>query len=276
MPPTEDIEAKMFERLKWSYDSLEGNNIKSSFLYCSLFPKDFSIEISELVNYWKAEGLIDEGQNYEDSVNRVIALIENLKDSCLLEDGGREGTVKMHDVVRDVAIWIASSFEDNCKSLVRSGMDLSEISVGEFSNSDSLKRVSFMNNKITRLPDSMIQCSEASTLLLQNNRTLVTVPETFLQGFKALRVLNLSETDIRSLPQSLLQLNDLRALFLGSCRFLEELPPLGMLSKLQNLDLSYTRITELPREMETLSQLRQLNISNIHELKTIRPGIISR
>ena len=266
--PTEDIEKKVFERLKWSYDSLEGNNIKSCFLYCSLFPEDFSIEISELVNYWKAEGLIG-GQNYEDSVNKGITLIENLKDSCLLEDGGREGTVKMHDVVRDVAIWIASSFEDNCKSLVRSGMDLSEISVGEFSNSDSLKRVSFMNNKITRLPDSMIQCSEASTLLLQNNRTLVTVPETFLQGFKALRVLNLSETDIRSVPQSLLQLNDLRALFLGSCRFLEELPPLGMLSKLQNLDLSYTRITELPREMETLSQLRQLNISNIHELKTI-------
>ena len=153
-----------------------------------MFPEDFSIEISELVNYWKAEGLIEEGQNYEDSVNRGITLIENLKDSCLLEDGGREGTVKMHDVVRDVAIWIASSLEDKCESLVRSGMGgFSEISVGEFSNSDSLKRVSFMNNKITRLPDSMIQCSEASTLPLQNNRTLVTIPETFLQGFKALR-----------------------------------------------------------------------------------------
>lgn len=69
VPPSEDIEAKVFEHLKWSHDSLEGNNIKSCFLYCSLFPEDFSIEISELVNYWKAEGLIDEGQNYEDSVN---------------------------------------------------------------------------------------------------------------------------------------------------------------------------------------------------------------
>ncbi|KAM3744342.1 hypothetical protein ACB098_06G045900 [Castanea mollissima] len=243
VPSVEGIEDEVYKPLKWSYDSLQGNNTKSCFLYCSF-----------------------ELQNYVDSVNRGIALIENLKDSCLLEDGSKKGTVKMHDVVRD----------DGCKSLVRSGIGFSEISVGEFSNSNSLKRVSFMNNKITRLPDSMIQCSEASTLLLQDNRTLVTVPETFLQGFKALRVLNLSETDIRSLPQSLLQLNDLRALFLGSCRFLEELPPLGMLSKLQNLDLSYTHITELPREVETLSQLRQLNISNIHELKTIRPGIISR
>ncbi|KAL4619209.1 hypothetical protein ACB092_06G063400 [Castanea dentata] len=276
VPSVEGIEDEVYKPLKWSYDSLQGNNTKSCFLYCSLFPEDFSIEVSELVLHWRAEGLIDKQQNYVDSVNRGIALIENLKDSCLLEDGSKKGTVKMHDVVRDVAIWITSSSEDGCKSLVRSGMGFSEISVGEFSNSISLKRVSFMNNKITRLPDSMIQCSEASTLLLQNNRTLVTVPETFLQGFKALRVLNLSETDIRSLPQSLLQLNDLRALFLGSCRFLEELPPLGMLSKLQNLDLSYTRITELPREMESWSQLRQLNISNIHELKTIRPGIISR
>ena len=63
-----------------------------------------------------------------DSVNRGIALIENLKYSYLLEDGSKKGTVKMHDVVRDVAIWITSS-EDGCKSLVRSGFCLSEISI---------------------------------------------------------------------------------------------------------------------------------------------------
>ena len=78
-----------------------------------------------------------------DSVNRGIALIENLN---YLEDGSKKGTVKMHDVVRDVAVWITSSSEDGCKSLVRSGFCLSEISVGEFSN--SLKRVSFMNSHI--------------------------------------------------------------------------------------------------------------------------------
>ena len=117
MPSGDDIEAEVYHRLKWSYDSLKGNNVKFCFLYCSLFPEDFSIEISELINYWKAEGLIDEEKNYVDSVNRGVTLIENLKDSFLFEDGAREGTVKMHDVVRDVAIWIASSSEDGCKSL---------------------------------------------------------------------------------------------------------------------------------------------------------------
>ncbi|KAL4645124.1 hypothetical protein ACB092_02G213700 [Castanea dentata] len=274
MPSVGGIEDEVYKPLKWSYDSLQGNNIKECFLYCSLFPEDFSIEVSELVQHWLAEGLIDEQQNYVDSVNKGIALIENLKDSCLLEDGTDADSVKMHDVVRDVAIWITSSFEDGHKSFVRSGTGLSKMSVGEFSN--SFKRVSFMCNKITRLPDCVIQCSEASTLLLQGNWLLETVPERFLQGFEVLRVLNLGETCIRSLPLSLLQLGDLRALILRSCFSLEELPPLGGLSRLQILDLTATRIREIPRGMEDLSNLRQLGLSHTGRLKTIQTGIISR
>jgi disease resistance protein RPS2 len=116
------IADKIYKPLKWSYDSLEGKNIKYCFLYCSLFPEDFSIAISELAQCWLAEGLLDEQENYEDSFNRVIALIENLKDSCLLEDGAREDTVKMHDVVRDVAIWIASSLRMDVNPLFVQGL----------------------------------------------------------------------------------------------------------------------------------------------------------
>ena len=274
MPSVGGIEDEVYKPLKWSYDSLQGNNIKACFLYCSLFPEDFSMEVRELVQHWLAEGLIDEQQNYVDSVNKGIALIENLKDSCLLEDGTNAESVKMHDVVRDVAIWIALSFEDGHKSLVRSGIGLSKISDGDFSN--SFKRVSFMYNEITRLPDCVIQCSEASTLLLQGNWLLETVPERFLQGFEALRVLNLGGTCIKSLPLSLLQLGDLRALILRCCFSLEELPPLGGLSRLQILDLTATRIREIPRGMENLSNLRQLDLSHTRRLETIQTGIISR
>ena len=76
--------------------------------------------------------MIDKQLNYIDLANRGIAFIENLKDSCLLEDGDLKDTVKMHEVVHDVAIWITSSFEDGCKSLVHSGIGLSEISVRDF------------------------------------------------------------------------------------------------------------------------------------------------
>jgi disease resistance protein RPS2 len=202
-------------------------------------------------------------------------LIEILKDSCLLEDGAREDTVKMHDVVRDVAIWIASSSKDGCKSLVHSGVGLSEMSVVKLSDK-SLKRVSFMNNKIVRLRDCVVKCSNASTLLLQGNPDLDIVPEKFLQGFKALKVLNMGGTRIRSLPFSLIQLGKLRALLLGGCHKLEELPPLEELSRLQVLDLSDTGIRRLPRGMENLNNLRQLNLSGTRNLKSIQAGIISR
>ncbi|XP_030964959.1 disease resistance protein At4g27190-like [Quercus lobata] len=235
VPSVEGIEYEVYKPLKWSYDSLQGKNTKSCFLYCSFFPEDFSIEVSELVLHWRAEGLIDEQQNYVDSVNREIALIENLKDSRLLEDGSKKGTVKMHDVVRDVAIWITSSSEDGCKSLVRSEFCLSEISVGEFSN--SLKRVSFMNSHIESLPNCLIQCLEVSTLLLQGSCRFEKVPYRFLLGFEALKVLNLSRTNIHSLPDSLLQLGDLCALFLRHCKYIEVVPILGSLRKLQILDL---------------------------------------
>ena len=129
-------------------------------------------------------------------------------DCCLLERGKpKETTVKIHDVVRDVAIWIASSLEDGCKSLARSGISLTEIS--KFELSQSLRRMSFMYNKLTALPDREIQCSEVSTLLLQGNPDLDIVPERFFQGLKALRVLNPSDTHIPRLPHSFLQLDEL-------------------------------------------------------------------
>ncbi|KAM3741667.1 hypothetical protein ACB098_07G013700 [Castanea mollissima] len=275
VPSIEGIEAEVYKPLKLSYDSLQGNNIKSCFLYCCLFPEDFEIKIKKLVQYWRAEGLIDVGQNWA-NMDEGISLIENLKDSCLLEEDPVWGTVKMHDVVRDVAIWISSSSEDGCKSLVRSGIGLSEISAEEFSNSNSLDRVSFMHNNITRLPDCMIQCSKASTLLLQDNVALDAVPEKFLQGFEALKVLDLSSTSIQSLPHSLVQLKDLRVLLLCYCSNLEELPSLGTLTKLQELDLERTCITNLPRGIENLSELRILNLESTEKLKSIQPGIISK
>ena len=178
-------------------------------------------------------------------------------------------------VVRDVGIWIASSSKDGYKFLVRSGIGLNKIPVVELSNSP--KRVLFMNNEIRRRPDCVVQCLETSTLLLQGNLPLDTVLERFLQGFEALRVLNMSGTRIHSMPLSLLQLGELRALLLGGCLNLEELPSLERLNRLQVFNLiSTTRIRELPRGIENLSNLKQLNLSHTHHLKTIQAGIISQ
>ncbi|KAK2965101.1 hypothetical protein RJ640_012575, partial [Escallonia rubra] len=277
VPNINGIYDKVYKPLKWSYDALEGTTIKSCFLFCALYPEDFSIKVKELVQSWLAEGLIDELRSYEESTNRGIALIENLKDSCLLERGNFGDGVKMHDVVRDLASWISSSSssEDGCKAFVRSGLGLTNFP--EVETPDSVKRVSFMHNRTRNLPESVVQCPEVSTLLLQGNRLLRIVPEGFLTAFKSLKVLNLNESRIKILPQSLLQLRELRALLLRKCVDLEELPPLGGFTKLQVLDCHYApSMKELPQGMEELSNLRALNISRTYALRHIQSGTLSK
>ncbi|CAI9756970.1 unnamed protein product [Fraxinus pennsylvanica] len=273
VPLIKGIEDKVFNTLKWSYDSLQDEHIKSCFLFCCLYPEDWTIEVCELVRYWFSEGLLDECLNYEELENRGIAIVQSLRDSCLLEQGMFPNTVKMHDVVRDVCIWMVCSSQNRYRSLIRSGIGLTWISEQEFPS--SLKRVSLMNNEIESLPDCTVKCAEASTLLLSGNHNLKIVPGSFLQGFQSLRILNLSGSKIQSLPSTLVQLGDLRALLLHRCFSLTELPSLEGLSKLQVLDCSGSCITQLPSGLAKLTDLRQLDISETSCLRTIPSRTIS-
>uniref|UniRef100_A0A2N9J404 Uncharacterized protein n=1 Tax=Fagus sylvatica TaxID=28930 RepID=A0A2N9J404_FAGSY len=221
VPSIEGIEAEVYKPLKWSYDSLQGNNIKSCFLYCSLFPEDYSIEIIELVQCWLGEGLIDEQQDHVHRVNTGIALIEKLKDSCLLENGYRKGYVKMHDVVRDVAIWIASSHDDGCKSLVRSGIGLREILVED-------------ETGIQSLPRSLLQLRDLGVLNLSYCESLEGLPS--LAGLSKLQILDLKCSNIIELPDGMENLRNLRQLDLYNTFELKDFQ-VGIISKLPRLEV---------------------------------------
>ncbi|KZV17079.1 disease resistance protein [Dorcoceras hygrometricum] len=215
------VEEKVFKPLKLSYDLLPDDITRSCFLFCCLYPEDFKILVKELVQYWYCEGLFHERLNYEESENQGIAIIQCLTDCCLLEKVDElYNIIKVHDVVRDVGIWIANSNGSQCRSLVRSGIQLTRITNEEFWHSN-YKRVSFMDNEITELPAaSCVQCSEISTLLLKTNAALEIIPTSFLEGFKSLKILDLSQTRIESLP-SIDRVNQLRALILNGCTYLK-------------------------------------------------------
>ncbi|KAI5333594.1 PREDICTED: disease resistance [Prunus dulcis] len=258
---------KVYLRLKLSYNSLPSKIFKWCFLSCSLYPENFLIKTRELIYCWMAEGLIGERQTLEESFNDGIAKLEYLKDSCMLEQGEGIGTVKMHSVLREVAIWISSN----------------EKETGFFSSSlqgmleklqTSFRRVSFMNKSITSLPTRLLGASNLTVLFLQCN-PLNKIPDGFFREVRVLKFLNLSSTQITSLPSSLLHLRELHTLLLRDCRSLENLPPLGGLYKLQVLDLCGTRIRELPKDMGKLIHLRDLNLSRTHHLEIIMEGSIS-
>ncbi|XP_049387658.1 disease resistance protein At4g27190-like [Solanum stenotomum] len=288
-PCDEDVIHEVYKVIKLSFDYLESRDtelsleersnmnkrrgdIKSCFLYCSLYPVD--IQTDDLINCWWAEGFLGEHDTYENAYNRGTTMIDRLKDVCLLEEAHWTDCVKMHDLVRDVAKWIANSSNDEHNSVIEAGIGLTEISHTKLSA--SVKRISFISNKIEHLPDCVMVCPRTTSLLLQDNEPLEKIPDDFFSSFPALRVVNLSETGIRALPSSINSLSQLRALILRDCYELKELPDIGNLCNLQLLDCENTGLRCLPIGMHKLTNLRLLNMPTSDLESSIGQGFFQK
>ncbi|KAH0647066.1 hypothetical protein KY290_033065 [Solanum tuberosum] len=278
-PYEKNVIDKVYNVIKLSIDSLESpdntgskrrGDIKSCFLYCSLYPVDIPTE--DLINCWWAEGFLGEFDTYEKAYNRGITIIGSLKNACLLEEVLWTDCVKMHDVVRDVAKWIANTFGDEHISVFQAGIGLTEISHTTKVSAASVKRISFASNKIEYLPDCFTKCPKTTSLLLQHNESLVKIPDEFFLSFPVLRVLNLSYTGIRALPCSINELRQLHALILQNCRMLKELPSIGNLCNLQLLDCDRTMLCCLPEGMDKLTNLWVLNMPAYDLQRSIGQG----
>ncbi|ERM95048.1 probable disease resistance protein At1g12280 [Amborella trichopoda] len=267
------MEREVFVPLKYSYDQLQDENIRQCFLYCSLFPEDYEIEKNNLAGRWMCEGLLGRVDSVEDARNKGHGLIEKLIDSCMIEQvPGWDSYVKLHDVIRDVAIRIGSTREGG-GFIVEAGLGLKEaLRVEEWGEA---QRISLMRNEIERLPNRPV-CLVLTTLILRENINLNNIPEGFFECLEALKVLDLYGTGINSLPQSLSNLKDLRYLSLYDCENLVDIPHVGQLQQLQVLDLCNTKIKRLPEGMGELANLKLLNLRKTRDLKSIKHGVISR
>ncbi|TYG49197.1 hypothetical protein ES288_D10G075000v1 [Gossypium darwinii] len=186
---------------------------------------------------------------------------------------GNERCVKMHDLVRDMALRITTGTP---RVLVEAGVRLMEPPNVQEWNKD-LEKVSLMENWGLQLPYplqmSPPKCPILTTFLLSNCR-ITSIPEGFFKHMHALKILDLSKNPIMSLPISIANLKNLTALLLGECQNLEKEPSLSKLKFLKELDLHATNIKQVPNGMENLSRLKYLNLNHV-ELDEIPIGIVS-
>nr|GMC88608.1 disease resistance protein At4g27190-like [Ipomoea batatas] len=263
--------ADVYRPLKLSYTHLESDEAKSLFLLCCLFQEDFNIPIEDLTRYGLGLRMFLGIENLEEARNRANSLVDTLKDRFLLIQGYRSSHVKMHDLIRDVAIFIAS--QDNQNVMISHNVNLEEWPIECSSSSQPYTSISFMSKVITALP-GLLDCPKLELLQLECNKQPLEAPESFFKGMTALKVLDMCAVSLPSLPSSLGSLTNLRVLHLYGCS-LENICILGKLINLEVLSLRGSLIKELPAEMGKLTKLRLLDMSGCEDLITIAANVIS-
>ncbi|THG00532.1 disease resistance protein At4g27190-like [Camellia sinensis] len=265
------IDAKVYASLKLSYDRLESSDAKSCFLLCCFFPEDANISIEVLARHCIVRSLL--GQNTNTLIRasrRVLTVVDILKDACLLLEGKDENFVKMHDVIRDVALSIAK--DDGKEILVKHG----DKKWPEKDTCESSSAMSLRFDNTLELPDDLV-CPQLHTLTMKlkwNINPLLNVPDRFFSGMEKLTILELNRICMLP-PLSLANLVNLRMLWLDYC----ELGDIAILKDLNNnleiLSLRGSNIKVLPSEIGKLTRLRLLDLGNCRKLTEIPQGVIS-
>ena len=283
------MEKKVYTCLQWSYNHLEGDEVRSLFLLCGCLSYYGDISMDQMLRYAMGLDFFNDFNSLEKAKNKLVTLVKTLKASSLLLDGaeddgdgsgvgasrllfmnGDHKSVRMHDLVRDVARIIASKDPHRFKVVedVPFDQDWTEIE-------DESKFISFYCKAVHKLPPRLV-CSKLQFFILQSNigASLNTIPNTFFEGMSQLKVLALSGMHFPTLPSTLQSLANLRTLCLDRCK-LGDMAIIGELKKLQVLSMVGSDIQQLPREMMQLTNLRLLDLNYCEKLKVIPRDILS-
>ncbi|XP_078160657.1 putative disease resistance protein RGA3 [Carex rostrata] len=260
-PLNDDINEAVRASLKISYHHLK-YHLKQCFAYCSIFPNGYVFERDQVIRYWIAEGLIE-----PDGRRRLEAVGNKYFDELVWRSFfekitiGTEGQnaklfsrqierYRMPSLMLDLAMEVSKyefrSFE--------SGKPLPE---GNHGDSNEARYASFLQPKDANT--LKLECLE----LYSNLRTLKfchelneevvlsnSIRAPFFRKFMHLRVLDMSNCDLKVVPDSV-----------------------GDLIHLRFLGLSYTKITTLPEKICNLFNLQTLELKGCSELAVLPEGL---
>ncbi|XP_010268269.1 PREDICTED: putative disease resistance protein At4g10780 isoform X2 [Nelumbo nucifera] len=218
---------------------------------------DHSIWVAPVISYWIGEGFIKGFDEMREAFNEGYDIIETLKRACLLEPDGTY-LLKMHDLIRDMALWIISNDGRNkdVHLLVRYD-DLTKAASYELEEWHETKRI-FVMISTSSTPDQ-VEHQIINTVVSPECPNLTT----FITD------INLDFNQRMKFPTNFFQsaTNSLRVLDLSYCSIGKEFT--RMMVELEYLSLAYTDITELPYQVGNLTKLKYLNLSGTFNLGVV-------
>ncbi|XP_061349794.1 disease resistance protein At4g27190-like [Gastrolobium bilobum] len=249
------------------------------FLMCSMFSEDYEIDIEALIRY--AVGLdLGGGFSLDSTRSRIQTGINKLLDSCLLMHVEKwKNRVKMHDMVRDVALWIAKTSEDD-KIIVNIDKPLSTLAEDDCVRDYFAVYSRYQENQISL----QLVAPKLKILLLEIDCDYsMNLSHATFEGMEGLKVfsfingtrLHVFDRPLLTLPQSTQLLTNLQTLRLNGWE-LGDISFIANLKSLKVLDLQDCTLNELPSEIEKLKRLKLLDLSRCRIEEEIYNGAVGK
>ncbi|XP_010670622.1 putative disease resistance RPP13-like protein 1 [Beta vulgaris subsp. vulgaris] len=264
-----------------SYHNLS-SNLKRSFAYCSVLPKDYEFNEMEVVLLWMAQGFIPEdnsekmedvGHDYFfDLVSR--SLFEECSPSYYY--GGRPRKFIMHDLIHDLAQWAAGDMccvmgalhtqtnPKRTRHIYLTENEFDEMLENKFLNPPQLRTLLCLplpkSDYFGGLKIEILECVQRFTYIramrLCSGKIKV-LPEC-IGDLIHLRYLLLNLLNVGVLPKSISKLCNLQTLDLRGCRNLKKVPNVRFLVKLRHLHIGGIYLQEMPLGIGRLKNLQTL------------------
>ncbi|KAL5543492.1 hypothetical protein UlMin_007276 [Ulmus minor] len=264
--------------LKLSYNDLPPH-LKDCFAYCSLFPKNYEIDVSTLIKFWVAQGFtMNRGnstqlseeigyQYFEDLVRRGFFKI--------VETTGTATKCKMAEAVHDdLAKFVAGK---ECLKLDLGGQYIFVRRRIHHVSFDFplplLRRIPINLEPVKRIRSLVFFPNQQSGKYEGSSNQAIC--DAIVSNFKSLRTLGLHHSGIKTVPPYIDSLKHLRYLDLSRNAKIKVLPnSITKLLNLQTLKLSSCiRLQELPRDIKKLVNLRHLEIDGCYNLTHMPSGM---
>ncbi|RYR75199.1 hypothetical protein Ahy_A02g009873 isoform B [Arachis hypogaea] len=250
--------------------------LKRCFVYCALYPKDYKFVKDKLILLWIAEDLLPPPKRGESLEELGCECFDELTSRLFFTKSEDFGDYfVMHDLLHDLAIFLAGDFYCNSEELGKEEIkiqtrhlyvDLSRCRsklYNSISKVESLRTLLLLDdfsspNSNTEVATCEIlsKCKYLRVLSLDKHDV---VPNSIGELIH-LRYLDLSWTDIKTLPESFCNLCNLQILKLRRCYELTTLPSgFHNLVSLRHLDIRETSLEEMPGKMSKLNQLHVLS-----------------
>ncbi|XAR62045.1 hypothetical protein NMG60_11016627 [Bertholletia excelsa] len=249
--------------------------LKRCFEYCAVFPKGYEMNKEKLIHQWVAEGLIQSpgdgisGRKMEDTGNDYFKeLLSTSFFQVVRECDGKILEFKMHDLIHDLAKHITRN-----EILILCQNHPPSLSLA---NNAQLRHLS-VEGKVSSLlllgASSAVKKLRTLNLLCAGDDS-GKVLATLMPQLRQLRVLNLSGCGIKFLHRNIGNLILVRYLDLSNTP-IQRLPEsVSHLCNLQTLNLSGCKhLVELPSGTSNLINLRHLNIKDCQRLTSMPTNI---